>query len=408
MEKNNARCAARKERAMTRQSIIIRAIEGHVTWMQAADILGISPRQMRRIRAEWEEGGWEALMDRRDGRFVKTKILADDIREICRLKREVYPDFNLRHFHEKLTEEHGIDISYTWTRKLLQEAGIVEKAPGRGKHRRRRERRPMRGMLLHIDGSTHQWLPELPKQDLIVVQDDADSRILYARFVEEEGSLSTFAALKQVVTCCGRFCELYHDRGSHFGRTAKAGDRIAEVQQGQVTQALKALGIRQIFSYSPQARGRSERAFGTIQGRLPQELRLAGIRTYEAANVYLEEVFVPDFNRRFTVAPEQAELAFTKVVGINLKLLLSVKEERVVRNDNTVSFNNLVLQIPRHRDRPHFVRCPVTVHQFPEGTLGVSYQNKLLGEYSLDGALLRDPQTTQQKPARQRREPKAA
>lgn len=393
---------------MTRQSIIIRAIEGHVTWMQAADILGISPRQMRRIRAEWEEGGWEALMDRRDGRFVKTKILADDIREICRLKREVYPDFNLRHFHEKLTEEHGIDISYTWTRKLLQEAGIVEKAPGRGKHRRRRERRPMRGMLLHIDGSTHQWLPELPKQDLIVVQDDADSRILYARFVEEEGSLSTFAALKQVVTCCGRFCELYHDRGSHFGRTAKAGDRIAEVQQGQVTQALKALGIRQIFSYSPQARGRSERAFGTIQGRLPQELRLAGIRTYEAANVYLEEVFVPDFNRRFTVAPEQAELAFTKVVGINLKLLLSVKEERVVRNDNTVSFNNLVLQIPRHRDRPHFVRCPVTVHQFPEGTLGVSYQNKLLGEYSLDGALLRDPQTTQQKPARQRREPKAA
>jgi len=327
-------------------------------------------------------------MDNRRGRFVKVKILADDVREICRLKREVYPDFNMTHFHEQLTDKHGFKLSYTWTRKLLQEAGIVVKAPGRGKHRKRRERRPMRGMLLHIDGSTHAWIEGLPKWDLIVVMDDADGRILYAQFVEEEGTLSTFAALKHVLVRYGRFHELYHDRGSHFGRTAKAGEEIAEEQNGQVTRALKALGIRQIFSYSPQARGRSERAFGTIQGRLPQELRVAGIRTYEQANTYLDKHFVPEFNQRFTVVPEQAESAFTQFVGMDLNLLLSVHEQRVVRNDNTVSFYGTILQIPPSRDRPHFVRCPVTVHRFVDQTLGVSYQGRLLGQYNLQGEII--------------------
>lgn len=408
MDKHIARQAVRKERAMTRQSVILKAIRGDIRWMHAADILGISPRQMRRIRAEWEEGGWEALMDHRNGRFVKTKILADDIREICRLKQDVYPDFNMTHFHEKLTEEHDFDISYTWTRTLLQQAGIVEKAPGRGKHRRRCERRPMRGMMLHIDGSTHEWIPGLPKWDLIVVMDDADGQILFARFVEEEGTLSTFEALKHVLVRHGRFCEFYHDRGSHFGRTAKAGEKIAEEQNGQVTRALKALGIRQIFAYSPQARGRSERAFGTIQGRLPQEMRVAGIDTYEAANTYLEEYFVPDFNKRFTVVPAQAELAFTRLVGIDLKLLLSVQEERIVRNDNTVTFHGTVLQIPSSRNRPHFVRCPVTVHRFVDHTLGVSYQGQLLGTYSVQGEILSNPSKKKTKKKSKRAKTKAA
>ena len=346
---------------------------------------------MRRVRREWEEGGWEALQDSRRGRFVKKKILAKDIRELCRLKRDVYSDFNVKHFHDVLTEKHGIKIGYTWTLKVLQEAGIVKKAPGRGKYRRRRERRPMRGMLLHIDGSTHEWIPGLPKWDLIVVLDDADGRILYARFVEEEGTMSTFMALEPVLRRWGRFCEFYHDRGSHFGRTAKAGEGMAEEQNGQVTRALKALGIRQIFARSPQARGRSERCFGTIQGRLPQELRVAGIRAYEDANVYLEKHFVRDFNKRFTVKPAQSESAFTKLVGIDFKLLLSVQEQRVVRNDNTVTFNGIILQIPPNRNRNHYVRCPVTVHQFVDQTLGVSYQGRLLGVYSLQGETLRAP-----------------
>lgn len=404
MDKHIEREAARKTRAMTRQAVIIRAINEDITWTQAAAIIGITTRQMRRVREEWEEGGYEALMDNRRGRFVKKKILAKDIKELCRLKRDVYPDFNVRHFHERATEKHGIKIGYTWTLKVLQEAGIVAKAPGRGKHRRRRERRPMRGMLLHIDGSTHEWLAGLPMWDLIVVMDDADGKILFARFVEEEGTISTFVAMEHVLVRWGRFCEFYHDRGSHFGRTAKAGEGPADEQNGQVTRTLKALGIRQIFARSPQARGRSERCYGTIQGRLPQELRVAGIRTYEDANVYLEKHFVPDFNKRFTVEPAQSESAFTKLVGIDLKLLLSVQEERVVRNDNTVTFHRTILQIPPNRNRPHYVRCPVTVHQFLDQTLGVSYQNRLLGVYSLQGKVLNEPN----KKRKRRRKNKAA
>jgi hypothetical protein len=197
--------------------------------------------------------------------------------------------------------------------------------------------------------------------------------------------MSTFEALGTVLRRYGRFCELYTDRGSHFCRTAKAGEAPAEEQNGQVTQALRALGIRQILARSPEARGRSERAFGTIQGRLPQELRVAGVTDYEAANRYLEELFVPDFNRRFTVAPAQPQSAFVPLAGVDLELLLSIRHERVVRNDNTVTFNRLILQLPTTSDRMHFVRCPVTVHEFPNRTFGVSYQGRLLARYDSHG-----------------------
>lgn len=397
MDKHIEREAAREARILTRQSVIIRAINGDITWRQAASIIGISTRQMRRLRRRWEEGGKEAIQDCRRGRFVKKKIPAKDIRELCRLKRKVYPDFNVRHFHEVATEKHGIEIGYTWTLKVLQEAGIVEKAPGRGKYRRRRERRPMRGMLLHIDGSTHEWIEGIPMWDLIVVLDDADGRILYARFFEEEGTMSTFAALEHVLVRWGRFCEFYHDRGSHFGKTSKAGQGPDEEQNGQVTRALKALGIKQIFGRTPQARGRSERCFGTIQGRLPQELRVAGITSYDEANRYLQKTFIDDFNKRFTVTPAEAESAFTKLGGIDLKLLLSVQEQRIVRNDNTVSFKNTILQIPRTRQRHHYVRCPVTVHQFTNGKLGVSYQGRLLGLYKATGERLHLPKKKQKR-----------
>src|SRR5216684_1656021 len=218
--------------------------------------------------------------------------------------------------------------------------------------------------------------------------DDADGRILYAEFVAQEGTLSTFQALGWVVRRYGRFCELYTDRGSHFCRTAKAGEAPAEEQNGQVAQALRALGIRHIPARSPQARGRSERAFETLQGRLPQELRLHGITTYAQANRYLQEVFVADFNRRFTVAPAQPESAFTPLAGIDLDLVLSSKHERIVRNDNTVTFKNLILQLPATRQRIHFVRCPVTVHQFAGGTLPISYQGRLLARYDSSGGPL--------------------
>jgi transposase len=387
MRKANEAEIAREARLMTRKEVIMKAIQKHITWIQAADILGVTARHMRRLKGRYEKFGYGGLRDCRSGKPRRKRVAVRTIQELCRLKKEVYPDFSIRHFYEYATERHGLKISYTWARIVLEEAGIVEKAPGRGKHRRKRERRPMIGMLLHMDGSTHEWI-QGASQDLIVTMDDADGKILYARFFPEEGTLSTLASLEHVLTRYGRFCELYHDCGSHYGRTSHAGQGPDEEQNGQVTRALKALGIRQIFARSPQARGRSERAFGTIQGRLPQELRLAGIRDYERANEYLNRVFVPKFNRQFTVQPTQPESAFVPLAGIDLKLLLSIHHERVVRNDNTVTYHTLILQIPASPERLHFVRCPVTVHEFPNGHLGVSYQGRLLAQYGPDGTLI--------------------
>lgn len=376
---------ARKAKAMTRHEVLLKAISGELRWVDAADILRVTPRQLRRLRWKFDKYGIEGLCDGR-GRRRRGRVAVDVVQQILKLRREKYADFSVRHFHEFLEAKHGVKISYTWVKELLQESGLVEKAPGRGKYRRRRERRAMRGMLLHLDASRHEWVPGLPPRDLNVVLDDADGRILYAAFVEEEGTASTLQALHAVLTRHGRFCELYTDRGSHFCRTEKAGEGPAEAQQGQVTRVLKALGIRHILARSPQARGRSERCFGTLQGRLPQELRVAGISDWAAAQQYLEEVFIPDFNRRFTVKPSQAGNAFLPMAGIELELLLSVQHERVVRADNAVVFKKLLLQLPEGRDRLHYARCPVLVHEFTNGTLGVTYQGRLLARFDALGA----------------------
>src|SRR5215831_1621421 len=377
----------REARAMTRREVITKAIAKQLSWVQAATILGVTPRHMRRIRWKVEHWGFEAVMDQRGGRPRRKRISTGTIEMLCRLKRDVYADFSVRHFSEKVTEKHGVKVSYNWLRLMLQEAGIVEKEPARGKYRRKRERRPMVGMLVHLDASSHQWIPGLPSQDLVVALDDADGRILYARFFPQEGTASTFAALDSLVRNYGRFCELYTDRGSHFCQNGPAGE-LAEEQHGQVSQALRALGIRQILARSPQARGRSERAFGTIQGRLPQELRYHSIGDYAAANRYLEQHFVADFNRRFTVKPAQAESAFVQLGGIELELLLSSQHERVVRNDNTITFKNLILQLPT-TPPPHSLR-PLSGDRPPiyQNTLGVSYQGRLLARYDSSGAPL--------------------
>jgi transposase len=382
----------REARAMTRREVITKAIAGQLSWAQGAEILGITARHMRRVRLAVEKHGMSAVMDQRGGRPRRKRISAGTVAMLIRLKRDIYTDFSVQHFYEHVREKHGVKVSYNWLRLMLQEAGVVAREPARGKYRRRRERRPMVGMLVHLDASTHQWIGGLPMQDLVVALDDADGRILYARFFPQEGTASTFAALEGVLRKYGRFCELYTDRGSHFHPTQSVG--VDDEQAGQVGQALRALGIGQILARSPQARGRSERAFGTIQGRLPQELRLNRIADYQAANRYLEQVFIPDFNRRFTVKPAQKESAFTKLPGIELELLLSSRHQRVVRNDNTVTFKNLILQLPTTRQRPHFVRCPVIVHQFANASLGVSYQGRLLARYDALGTPVSAPPDT--------------
>lgn len=370
------------------QEVILRAMAGRIRWWQAAEIIGISDRSMRRWRERYEESGYDGLMDRRRGKPSEKRVPVATVEQVLKLYQETYFDLNVRHFHEKLGEQHAIELSYTWVKKALQGAGLVARGRKRGKHRQRRERRPLPGMLLHIDGSQHRWLGDERWHDLIVVLDDASSEIYYAQLVEQESSLTVMAALREVIEQQGRFCALYSDRGSHFFVTPKAGEAVDKQRLTQVGRALRELGIQMIAAYSPQARGRSERSFGTWQGRLPQELRLHGITTLEAANRYLREHYIGEFNRRFQVPAAQKGNAFMAVRGTDLERIFSLQQERVVGRDNTVSFLNLSLQIERVKWRGTLAGCQVTVHQHLDGSLSLSYGPHCLGRYSAQGVAL--------------------
>ena len=373
------------ERAMKIQEVILRAMGKKITWWQAAEIIGISDRQMRRWHRRYEKFGYDGLWDRRRGRPSPRRVPLAEAEQVLRLYRERYFDFNVRHFHEKLGEEHGIHLSYSWVKLALQGAGLVRKARRRGVHRQRRPRRSLPGMLLHVDGSSHAWLVGQHRYDLLVVLDDATSEIYYAQLVEEESTRTVLEALRAVIQEQGVFCTLYSDRASHFFETPKAGEKVDLHHKTQVGRALAELGIRMIPAYSPQARGRSERSFGTWQGRLPQELRLRGIHTVEAANEFLRQEYRAEFNRKFRVPAAQPGSAFVPLRGQDLKRIFSVQQERVVNRDNTVQIGNRVLQIEKSKWRDTLAGCRVTVCEHLDGTLRVVYGPHTVGRFSAEG-----------------------
>jgi transposase len=379
---------AAMERAMKVQDVMLQAMAKKITWWQAAEILGISDRHMRRIRERYEEDGYNGLLDRRRGKPSRRRVPLATVEKVLMLYREKYFDLNVQHFHEKLQAEHGIGLSYTWVKQALQGAGLVGRGRKRGAHRKRRERRPLPGMLLHIDGSRHQWFQDERWYDLIVILDDATSEIYYAQLVEEESTATVMAGLKEVIERKGVFCALYSDRGSHFWLTPKVGGKVDYHRRTQVGRALHELGVRMIPAYSPEARGRSERNFSTWQSRLPQELRLQQIRTLEAANRFLRDDYIAAFNRRFQVAPRQRGHAFVPCRSRDLDRIFSLQCERSVNRDNTVSFQNLSLQIERMRWRATLAGCQVVVHQHLNGTLSLTYGPHCLGRYYATGAPL--------------------
>jgi transposase len=379
---------AAMERAMKVQEVILRAVAKKIRWWQAAEIMGISDRQMRRVRERYEEFGFRGLFDRRRGKASPKRVPLAVLERVLELYRERYFDLNVRHFHEKLTSEHQIELSYSWVKGVLQGAGLIARGRKRGVHRQRRERRPLPGMLLHIDGSEHRWFQDERWYDLLVILDDASSEIYYAQLVEEESTLTVMAGLKEVIERQGLFCALYSDRGSHFWLTPKAGEAVDPHRLTQVGRALRELGIRMIPAYSPQARGRSERNFGTWQGRLPQELRLAGCTTLEAANRFLREHYIAEFNRRFQVAPAERGSAFVPCRRRDLELVFSLQFERAVNRDHTVSFQNRTLQIEPVRWRGTLAGCSVLAHQHLDGTLSLSYGPHCLGRYDATGVPL--------------------
>ena len=386
---------AATERAMKVQEVILRAAAKKITWWQAAEILGISDRQMRRWRYRYEEFGFRGLFDRRRGKPSPKRVAMTVVERVLGLYREKYFDLNVRHFHEKLQTEHRIELSYSWVKGVLQGAGLIARGRKRGVHRQRRPRRPLPGMLLHIDGSEHRWFHDDRWYDLLVILDDATSEIYYAQLVEEESTLTVMAALKEVVERKGLFCALYSDRGSHFWLTPKAGEAVDPHRLTQVGRALGELGIRMIPAYSPQARGRSERNFSTWQGRLPQELRLAGCATLEHANRFLRERYIAEFNRRFQVPAAEPDSAFVRCAARDLERVFSLQFERTVNRDNTVSFQNRRLQIEPVRWRGTLAGCSVSAHQHLDGTLSLSYGPHCLGRYDASGLPLPAQATTE-------------
>src|ERR1035437_8070960 len=365
-----------------------KAMAKKITWWAAAEIIGVSDRTMRRWRERLEKHGYSGLADRRKGKPSAVRIPLATAEEGLRLYREEYFDLNIRHFHEKLQEEHDIELSYTWVQQALQGAGLVAKRHKRGPHRRRRPRRPMPGMLLHIDGSKHRWLNDDRWYDLIVILDDATSEIYYAQLVEEESTRTVMAGLREVIEIQGLFCALYSDRGSHFFVTMKEGEKVDKHRLTQVGRAMKELGVQMIAAYSPQARGRSERSFGTWQGRLPQELRLAGISTAEGANAFLRERYIGEFNRKFQVAAAEKGTAFRRTSRSDLNWIFTVQTERVVEKDNTVAIRDRWWQIDKTRFRNSLAGSTVTIHEHLDETVSIRYGPHVVGRYSRTGEKL--------------------
>lgn len=327
--------------------------------LEAAELLGVVERTFRSWCQRYEEDGEAGLLDRRLGKASGRRVPVDRADEVEALYRTRYAGFTAKHFHEHLVKDHRFNWSYTWTKTFLQSKGLLEKALRRGAHRRKRPRRPLPGMLLHQDGSQHQWLVGQPMLDLIVTLDDATSVIYSAFLVEEEGTASTFRALEEVFGRHGLPLSLYTDRGSHYFHTATADGAVDRAALTQVGRALAHLGVEHIAAYSPQARGRSERVFHTLQDRLTKELALAGFATVDTANLFLRDVYLPARNARFAIKPEQDGSSFVAIAGVDLGEILCVQEERQVGNDNCVSFNRLKLQIPANPLRVHFVKARV-------------------------------------------------
>lgn len=354
-----------------------------LTQAEAGRLLGVSERTFRRYTERYEESGAEGLLDRRITQPSARKAPGKEVQDVAALYRERHKGWNAKHFYSWYRWDGG-KRSYTWIKAVLQDAGEMERGKSRGKHRRKRERSPWPGMLIHQDGSTHEWIKG-KKWDLIVTMDDATSHHHSMFFIEEEGTASSMRGVRETIETEGLFCSFYSDRGSHYWYTKEAGGKVDRKNLTQFGRAMKQLGIEMIAAYSPEARGRSERAFGTHQGRLPRELALAGITDMEDANRYLKETYMPRFNAEFAHPAREEGTAFVPLFGANLDDILCEQHQRRVGNDNCVHFNGITMQIPADRHRCHYVKATVRVHVYPDGTLAVFHGPRRLARYDAKG-----------------------
>ena len=358
---------------------------GRLTQEEAARLLGVCERTFRRYIDRYEESGLEGLIDKRLSQVSHRRAPVDEVMRLTERYHSRHEGWSAKHFYAWYRRDGGTR-SYSWVKSRLQEAELIQQAKGRGKHRKRRERAPWPGMLLHQDGSTHEWVPGV-QWDLIVTMDDATNEHYSMFLVEEEGTASSFRGVREVIEARGLCSSLYTDRGSHYWFTPEAGGKVAKQQLTQFGRAMRQLGIEMIPAYSPEARGRSERMFRTHQDRLPKELVAAGITEMAAANQYLKDVYRPAFNSEFMQPAMEEGSAFVPYIGASLEDILCEQHERVVGKDNCVAFEGLTLQIPQDRARYHYVKVKVRVHRYPEGRLAVFHGPRLLARYDVSGTL---------------------
>ena len=383
--------AGAPEAAMKRMEVILKAMGGEISWIAAAEILQISARSLRRLRRGYERWGYDALLDRRRHVPSLKRASVVEVERVLRLYRERYLGFNARHFHELAVRDHGVALSYTFVKKALQAAGLVRKCRARGRHRRRREPKPCRGQMIHLDGSPHAWLALCPqeKQVLIASIDDATSEVLYAQLEPAESTDTILKALKEIFETHGLPMALYTDRASWAALTPKAGGPVDRSKFTQVGRALKKLGVEHILAYSPQARGRSERLNRTFQDRLVNELRAQGIQTMQAANGYLRERFLAAHNARFAHPPADPDTAFVAVGrSVDLDQFLCHEEERTISPDNVVTFGKLALQVAKQPGRRTCAGLHVAVRRHLDGTHSVWRTSELLGRFDSRGRSL--------------------
>ena len=368
-----------------------------LTIEQAAEILGIHESTFRRRCRKYEENGVEGLLDYRLGKTAHNAASIDEILEVLTIFETHYPNFTTAHFYDMYRDKHNGIRSYNWVKNKLQDAGLVKKIKKKGQHKRKRPRKPLTGMMLHQDGSTHEWVPD-KIWDLIATLDDANSEIYSAFFVPEEGTWSSFKGVQEVIENKGLFCSFYTDRAAHYWYTPKVGGKVDKNNLTQFGRAMQQLGIDMIAAYSPEARGRSERAFRTLQDRLPKELALAGITTMEEANRYLKEIFLPKYNSKFAISMDDKESAFVPWLTNNLSLknILCIKEKRTVNNDNTISYKKKILQIPRDEYRYNYAKIQVNIHEYSDGSLSIYYGHRCLGDYNNEGKLIGSKDTNKE------------
>ncbi len=354
-----------------------------LTQEEAGRLLGVGERTFRRYVDRYEDEGFEGLRDKRLTQTSPRKAPGAEVQDVVARYRDRHQDWNVKHFYSWYRRDPG-GRSYTWVKTQLQEAGLVTRGKGKGAHRKKRERSPWPGMMVHQDGSTHEWVPG-KHWDLIVTMDDATNEHYSMFFVDQEGTRSSFLGVKQTLEAKGLFCSFYTDRGSHYWHTSQAGEKVDKKNLTQFGRAMKQLGIEMIAAYSPQARGRSERAFSTHQGRLPQELALAGITDMTQANHYLNDIYRPHHNAEFAHPAPEAGSAFVPLLGVDIDEILCEQHERTVGKDNCVHFERRVLQIPADQHRCHYVKATVRVHRYLDGTLALFHGPRLLARYDALG-----------------------